>query len=103
MSYKEEIRGSGRFVGRYSAFDLRDEIAYDYTITLESFYDDGRGGDRWSWEVNRPGNLRISGGYGDDGEIAYPTREAALESAIRTCWPDNEDKRDMMIKHLMGI
>ncbi len=45
-----------------------------------------------------------SGGYMDDNSVAYPTKEAALESTIgMVAGSDTQKKRDMIMEMLLEI
>lgn len=54
-----------------------------YVFTIESFYDDEYNGRRYSFSVSYPGGTHASAGYGNDNEIAMPTFDFALDSAIQ--------------------
>jgi hypothetical protein len=55
-----------------------------HIFTIEWFFDDEFEKDRYSYSVSYPGGNNVSGGYGKDNEIIYPTFDLALDSAIRS-------------------
>jgi hypothetical protein len=54
----------------------------DSIVKIEHFYDKEFGANRYSYKVNYVGGVHISGGYGRNNEIVYPTFDSALDAAL---------------------